>query len=185
MNDCDTAGDTINIIINEPLLPQYTVSSTVALPLDSIYFDDLTPGIVSRKWDFGDGTNSTDKSPLHYYSRTGRYKVMLTVTDSSGCGGIKTTEIVVRHFALHIPNSFSPNGDSLNDVFDITGFGIKSYDLQVFNRSGEQVYSGADTGWDGRFRGTFSSEGIYLYLLRLQREDGGYELRKGWVTLLR
>jgi gliding motility-associated-like protein len=43
------------------------------------------PGILSYRWDFGDGTTSTEKDPSHTYQNTGTYTVTLITTSSEGC----------------------------------------------------------------------------------------------------
>ena len=56
---------------------------------DTTFFSDTTASnvypIISRTWDFGDGSNSNLQSPFHIYSLPGTYTVMLTVTDVNGC----------------------------------------------------------------------------------------------------
>jgi PKD repeat protein len=49
--------------------------------------DDGT--IVSRQWDFGDGSGSAEQNPTHTYSEQGRYNVHLTVTDDDGASATK------------------------------------------------------------------------------------------------
>jgi PKD repeat protein len=49
-------------------------------------FEDLSWGeVVSRVWDFGDGTGSSEEEPMHRYEFSGYYTVSLTITTSSGC----------------------------------------------------------------------------------------------------
>lgn len=53
-----------------------------------IYFTDLSSSsynIISRNWNFGDGTNDTAKNPVHTYASCGNYDVTLNITDSTGC----------------------------------------------------------------------------------------------------
>ncbi len=57
---------------NVPMVVQYTAVATGA------------EGDVNWQWDFGDGSNSTEKNPEHTYSNTGIYNVKLTITDSRG-----------------------------------------------------------------------------------------------------
>ncbi|NRD75401.1 M4 family metallopeptidase [Shewanella sp. VB17] len=68
--------------INE-LMVTFTDSST----------DDK--GIVSHEWDFGDGTSSTSKSPLHSYTVAGSYMVSLTVKDAEGLSDVKTLPLSI------------------------------------------------------------------------------------------
>ena len=55
----------------------------------TITFTDLSNPvngtITNRRWDFGDGTTSTAKSPSHVYTSTGLFTVQLSVADTSGC----------------------------------------------------------------------------------------------------
>ncbi len=57
-------------------------------------FSDFCAQIVSRVWDFGDGTVSSEENPVHTYAARGDYTVTLTVTDSQGL--TDTTSEVVR-----------------------------------------------------------------------------------------
>lgn len=86
--------------------------------------------------------------------------------------------------ALRIPNAFSPNGDGLNDVFEIIGLALfEENELFIFNRWGTEVYRMKDyrNTWDG---GTLN-EGTYYYVLRIKMENGKMETFKGYVTLIK
>ena len=54
------------------------------LPLTVAFTDKSTGTPTAWKWNFGDGTSSTAKNPTHKYSKVGKYKVTLTVTNSAG-----------------------------------------------------------------------------------------------------
>jgi PKD repeat protein len=76
------------ITVSAPLLAPVAgfsgapTSGTVPL---SVQFTDASTGLVtSYKWDFGDGTNSTMRSPLHTYTAVGRYTVKLIVSNGVG-----------------------------------------------------------------------------------------------------
>ena len=50
-----------------------------------VAFKDLSAGhVISWKWDFGDGQNSTDQHPLHAYAKPGNYVVILDVEGPDG-----------------------------------------------------------------------------------------------------
>ena len=84
-----------------------------------------------------------------------------------------TTAITVRD--LFIPSGFSPNGDGVNDSFEVTG--IDAYpgnELTVFNRYGQQVFhvTGYANGWDGKDEnGKELADGTYFYVLGLTAEE--------------
>jgi len=62
---------------------------------------------------------------------------------------------------LYIPNSFTPNGDGLNDVLQPIGKGIEKFDFKIYNRWNEIVFetSNIDESWDG----DNSPIGVYFY----------------------
>ena len=63
----------------------FTASPTIASPSDKIQFKDLSEDSPTRWfWDFGDGTNSTLRNPVHAYQKSGMYNVTLTVWNDMG-----------------------------------------------------------------------------------------------------
>jgi gliding motility-associated-like protein len=74
---------------------------------------------------------------------------------------------------LQIPNVFTPNGDQVNDYFEVTTDGITLYEFSVFTRTGTRIYHSLSPRilWDGRsIDGKELKEGIYYYVIE---EDGG------------
>ena len=70
---------------------------------------------------------------------------------------------------LFIPNSFTPNGDGLNEVFRIGYSRVDiPFSIEIYNRWGELIYSAnrADFGWDGTYRGEPCMQGVYPYIIR-------------------
>jgi large repetitive protein len=126
-------------------------------------------------WDFGDGTRSSESSPMHTYTRKGRYTVTLTVLDNSGCLIKASKEVQILDFYLEIPNVFTPNGDLLNDSFFPKFRFITNLQLQVMNNWGELVYRSQGQegpGWDGTVAGQKAPEGVYVYKISYQALDG-------------
>lgn len=64
-----------------------------------------------------------------------------------------------------IPNAFTPDGDNLNDKFEIKVENLVEYNLEIFDRLGQLVFSSTDPyyTWDGRVRGNEVLGGIYVY----------------------
>jgi gliding motility-associated-like protein len=83
---------------------------------------------------------------------------------------------------LFIPNLFTPNGDALNDQFEIVYTGNEDYLLMVYNRWGALVFESKDKNilWDGSLNGHESSDGIYYYSLTI-----GEDKHTGWVQKLK
>ena len=75
-----------------------TVGQTVTFDASGSYPQESGASITNYNWSFGDGSNPTDTAATtitHAYSATGTYNVVLTVRDSNGLFGIKTSQIVV------------------------------------------------------------------------------------------
>jgi len=75
--------------------------------------------------------------------------------------------LVPQEYAFYVPNSFTPNADGINDMFQPMGrvIDLESYDLQIFDRWGESIYASKDPteGWDGSIGGRTVPEGVYVY----------------------
>lgn len=76
----------------------FSAHSTSGYAPLKVAFADKSTGIhTSYKWDFGDGTNSTAKNPVHLYNKTGSYTVSLTVSNAAGNSTTtKSSYIVVK-----------------------------------------------------------------------------------------
>lgn len=118
----------------------------------------------------------------------------ITTTDSYGCtADDEVTITVVHENAVVMSNVFSPNGDGLNDIFQIQGQNIASARLQIRNRWGNELYiadidavSLASEGWRGTYKDGQEAElGVYAYYATITFTDGREEFIKGNVTLLR
>ncbi len=118
--------------------------------------------------------------------------VTYTVTsiDSNGCdAGSDTARVNIDLSCSHIviPSAFSPNGDGTNDLFHALSKGVTSFDLKVYNRWGEEVFSSGnpDSTWDGKLNGIAQPVGVYIYVLKATLDDGTVADKNGNVTLVR
>lgn len=88
---------------------------------------------------------------------------------------------------VYVPNAFSPNGDSENDILFVRSVVTQEILFRVFNRWGEMVFETTDInkGWDGRFRNKLMDPDVYDYYLKAICVDGQERIIKGNVTLMR
>jgi gliding motility-associated-like protein len=108
----------------------------------------------------------------------------LVVTNSSGCTTAAEVTVSVLKYPV-IPNAFTPNGDGINDVWNIKY--LDSYPnntVDVYNRYGEKVYSsiGYPMPWDGKYRGADLPPGTYYYVIN---PKNGRKVMSGSVTIIR
>jgi gliding motility-associated-like protein len=94
---------------------------------------------------------------------------------------------VIADFYLEAPSAFTPNGDSNNDVFKFEEEHIESFDLKIFNRWGEMVFSTQDVheGWDGRVKGHTQNIDTYTYLVKAETIHGYRFEKRGELLLLK
>jgi PGF-pre-PGF domain-containing protein len=96
-NDVSNQSMTKAIKVFELIAPgaNFISNPTTGVAPLSVVFTDTSTGLpTSWSWDFGDGSNSTDKNPMHVYSAAGTYTVNLTATNVYG-GTSKTAQIIV------------------------------------------------------------------------------------------
>ncbi|VAW28865.1 hypothetical protein MNBD_BACTEROID06-198, partial [hydrothermal vent metagenome] len=91
-----------------------------------------------------------------------------------------------RDPVIAIPNSFTPNGDGLNDNFIITGKFIDTYEMQIFNRWGEVLFrtTNLENGWDGTSKEEKMGTGNYAYWVRVKDLNNNEHIRTGSILIL-
>ena len=141
-------------------------------------------GNVTYEWSPDDNISCIHCSdPWVFPSESTTY----SVTVSDGCS--KITENfnieVVGDFYLEAPSAFTPNGDSKNDVFRFESKNILEFDLKIFNRWGDIVFSTGDVnqGWDGNVNGHPQNIDTYKYNVKA-KSIHGYEFTKNGEFLL-
>lgn len=114
----------------------------------------------------------------------------VTVTSQEGCSNTDEISFSVLEPDWDIPNAFSPNGDDINDVFQVVfknDNNIETLRFQVFNRWGQKVYdwTAGTPGWDGKMNGKDQPAEVYIYYIELQLGTGEVVKEKGDLTLIR
>lgn len=184
----------------------FEVSDDVVSMADGqVVFTDLSDNTESMKWDFGnnksvEGLVSDDAigdetagimfQPTHNYISYGKFLAKLTVFSDFGCDdSYEKTITVEEDNRVYIPNSFTPDGDGVNDIFKVYGSTVQERDfvLAVYDRSGEMIFQSfdKDIGWDGTSKkGNNAQSIVYVYMVSYYSGDRPYE-KNGTVTLLR
>jgi gliding motility-associated-like protein len=147
-----------------------------------------SPDVVDWDWDFGDGSRSDQKDPTHQFNATGLYNVCQIVTNTNGCKDTLCQSVEAIIATLQdLPTAFTPNGDGINDIFLVRGFGITKMTLRIFNRQGLLVFESKsqNIGWDGTYNGTPQPMDAYAWTLDVEYFTGEKFRKKGDVTLIR
>lgn len=113
--------------------------------------------------------------------------------DGNGCilqntATISMYDCQIPPYYVFIPNTFTPNGDFVNDVFPISITGGLLDNGFIMNRWGQVVkeFSETDLSWDGRTQsGEAAPDGVYTYVVVVEKAGGVKEKYHGFVTLIR
>ncbi|MDP4238051.1 MAG: gliding motility-associated C-terminal domain-containing protein [Bacteroidota bacterium] len=107
----------------------------------------------------------------HTYDQEGIYNDILKTVD--GCDSTVVTNLTF----INIPNTLTPNGDGMNDVF------MKGNHVQIYNRNGILLFEGTD-GWDGTYHGKLVSQDTYFYVL-YYISGAKTKTKEGYLMVLR
>ena len=132
--------------------------------------------------------NAQPSSNLNYDENLNIYRVVAIRNQNNPIESVSNGVVVEKPYSLYSPNAFSPDGDGINDFFNISGQKIEDFQIEIFNRWGPMVYKSFDLndGWDGTFNGKKLPTGTYVYKIKT-REFGIDQnlIKSGSVALVR
>lgn len=188
-NTCNLVDSASKVISVYPSpVADFTWAPNPPTPNTPNEFTNLSTGATRYYWDFGDGTSSTLRDDVHIYEKDGTYNVCLTVWNDYGCQDTACRPVRGVVIPLvDVPTGFSPNGDGVNDVVYVKGYGIRNMTFRIFNRWGEKIFESKEKskGWDGRYKGVMQEMEVYGYTLFVEFMDGTKTTKNGNITLLK
>jgi gliding motility-associated-like protein len=115
-----------------------------------------------------------------------KYRVIAYKNGDPSVFSVSNEVEIIPAMTIYIPNSFTPNGDGMNDTFGIAGEAIKEFRMQIFNRWGQLIFESANANqrWDGTFMGELVPEGAYVYKVMAKGASGKKQLREGNLTVV-
>jgi len=127
--------------------PKFTVVAGID-PMEVFLVPDDKTG-DSYKWTFGDGMYSDQPTPVHAFEEPGNYLVTLQMEKAGVVAECSINVDVFPPSKINLPNTFSPNGDGINDVIDLllASENIVGGVMLIYNGAGELVFEGIV--WDG------------------------------------
>jgi gliding motility-associated-like protein len=110
----------------------------------------------------------------------------ITVNEAnSPCFATDTVRVIVSNLYI-VPTLFSPNGDGLNDYFEVMRrLDVELLEFEIYNRWGNKVFSELTQPWDGKLDGKEQPIGTYVYRAVLRLPDGSEKAISGDITLIR
>lgn len=184
-----------SLTCNDTAIAEITVSSTPVVGIESplrVFADNVERIMLSNEdqsytflW-----TPSTDlddvtlAEPITSTRNDITYTVL--VTDTNNCTYVDSVEVLYTP-NIEIPSGFTPNGDGVNDVWNIEYLDeFPNASVQIYNRWGTLLYetkNGYLTPWDGKYEGKKLSIGTYYYIIDLN--DSKFKPLTGPVTIVK
>ncbi len=190
----------VNTLLNSDMITIFPqpVASFNATPTELSTYnpfvstDNNSTNATNYFWEFGDGFTSNAFNPSHTYpDRAGTYVIKLYATNGICIDSAEVTIEVKDELTWYIPNTFTPDGDEVNNVFFPVfndAFDKQSYTMLIFDRWGEILFETHDVtvGWDGTYNGQLCKEGTYTWKIVIKQKIKDYRIDLiGHVTILR
>jgi gliding motility-associated-like protein len=143
-------------------------------------------GQLLQTFDAGTSTSLLDESE-DLDEQTLIYIVRAIPTDNAITPSVSNRIVIIKNPNLFYPTAFTPDGDNLNDQFNVFGQYITEFEMNIFNRWGELMFStqALDEGWDGTYRGKEMPEGTYTFVALITDREGRTFKKSGTVVLLK
>ena len=172
--DSDTAS------LRVVYLPALDIGNDTSFCENFSLYLDAGPGWDTYRWQ--DGSDKPDFTAASY----GAYWVLASVEGCAQSDTIMITEDCPS--LLWFPNSFTPNGDGLNDTFGPAYDNVDIFQVRIFSRWGQLVFESRDIeqGWDGKISGEDCPVGVYYFVAEYTDNQKGEVVQvKGSLTLIR
>lgn len=159
--------------------------------LPTVSFLNLSENATDFTWNFNSGDVSTEFEPDYIFPGSGTFDVKLIAENPFGCKDSISKPVTIDFLLnFYAPNAFSPNGDFVNDTFNVVVSGIfdSTFTMTIFDRWGGEVYNTSDkrSGWDGKGTrsGKYLPGGTYVYRAFFYDQSGKKHLMTGKVLLI-
>jgi len=169
-SSCPGSPSTVTVTVYK--VPAFTVTDpgTVTYPA-TVNLTDTRPDLSDAAYTYWYDATASQKQITDYRAvgQSGTYYIKATGIPG-GCTLIQPVHVIINappEADLVAPNTFTPNGDGVNDFFNPTTTGVLSINyLKIFNRYGKQVYETKQAlmPWDGKLNGQMQPVGTYYWI---------------------
>lgn len=188
----DSCSITVTNSIEVKVIEVNAVFNVNYLDHSTVQFTDLSfTDVVQWDWDFGDNSGVSElQNPVYTFPDTGLFYVTLIASNEEACKDTIINPIFsYPPFNMWIPNTFTPDGDGINDAFAAIGEGFVSYEMFIFNRWGEMIFQtdSYDLRWGDGQRGILDNIPIDVYSYKIIARLPTLETKQfiGRVTVIR
>ena len=146
---------------------------------------DVSGGTAPYLFSFGNGPFTSVTSLDGLNPGVG----VIRVRDANNCewSGSFSIPVPSADALVFAPNSFTPNGDGINDEWAISASCINEFECLIFDRWGQLIstLNAEDPQWDGTIFGQPAKPDLYVYLLNVKASFGSSDRYRGSIMLLR
>lgn len=151
---------------------------------------NLSSNAYIYEWYANNALISYQTNAPYTFASPGIFNITLVASNLMCADTISKYVTIEDVFSIYIPDTFTPNGDGLNDNFYpvISGYDGKAYQFSVFDRWGELIYHSTDfreTQWNGYFKNEPCKEDVYAWKLRTEIRNSKTIEKTGCVKLIR
>lgn len=165
-NGCENETSA-TVVVYQPLIPQEEIYTIIIG--EEVELNVFAGNGYSYEWTPDIWISCTD-CPNPIFQPLADTTYFVTISDDLGCFDIVSRYefIVLPLSSIDVPDVFTPNGDGVNDIIYVRGWGIEEIEyFRIYNRWGELVFETNDPeiGWDGKYKGVLQQADTYAYVV--------------------
>lgn len=190
--DSLVAFDTITVNPSPTANFDISFSADTLLELQRLDVTNMaSQDVVSFQYAMGNGDTLQDENFIYFYENYGLYQVTQWVENQYGCrDSLSYGQPVGKRRAIYVPNSFTPNGDGINDYFGPVSRDLSQdfYEFTISNRLGKIFFRSntIDEKWDGMIDGKLVQDGVFIWSLTYLFEgEIEVQTKEGHVTIMK
>ncbi len=183
------------VIINNP--PEVTVNLGADMDItigQTVELKATANRLVTYEWFSTDSLSCLDCATVSARPFSNATYTVIVTDEATGCSAEDEIAVsVLKARKLFVPNTFSPNGDGINDQLNL--FGGQEINrvlrFEIYSRDGARVYKKDNftlsngIGWDGEYNGQQLSTDVFIYFAEIEYIDKVTEIFRGDFTLIR
>lgn len=185
VSDNSYCGQTTTVMVTVNPRPEVIAGRDTSYNLnDAIFITAKSTATIN--WVRGEGINCVSCAETQVYPGRNTCYVV-EATNDFGC--IASDEVCIElteDFTAYIPNTFTPNGDGMNDMFLIYGENISNVSMEIYDRWGTRLFYSDNfaTGWDGHYKSVLCPAGVYTYVINYTGLNRKKYTKTGSVTII-
>ncbi|MEM9546811.1 MAG: T9SS type B sorting domain-containing protein [Bacteroidota bacterium] len=168
-NGCINSDSIVIEAISIPF-PEYSINQ-FSISDGSVQLEIVSDNDLVGNW-IVDGQAICTECQEIILSGDSNVSLEVIIMDSLGC--IQTQQLMIEfepEQGIYFPNVFSPNGDGINDIFEIFGpADTQVVSFTIYDRWGnlmhlveDKTLGDTDIFWDGFYNGKLVQSGVYVY----------------------